>query len=278
MSRLGQVRFKLWGIVVEHFLAYDTPAFVRALSELEIHEGDVLMVHSSVSAHSGYQDRPLDMIGALKAAVGPDGLLVMPSMTYTDSSKAFLLRGAEMNVRRSASQMGLLTEVFRRGRDVRRSLSPTHPLLAWGGRAEHFLAGHHETDRPFGPDSPFQRLLDLDGKVLCIDAVPETVTFTHFLEDRIHDRLPFALYERERYTGKVIDADGRPHLVPTRVLSDESRRRRREDLLWKKARMLGITRRMRVGNTSLMLLRCRELTALVERMYSDGQSLFSDTA
>jgi aminoglycoside 3-N-acetyltransferase len=199
-------------------------------------------------------------------------------MTYTDSSKAFLLRGAEMNVRRSASQMGLLTEVFRRGRDVRRSLSPTHPLLAWGGRAEHFLAGHHETDRPFGPDSPFQRLLDLDGKVLCIDAVPETVTFTHFLEDRIHDRLPFALYERERYTGKVIDADGRPHLVPTRVLSDESRRRRREDLLWKKARMLGITRRMRVGNTSLMLLRCRELTALVERMYSDGQSLFSDTA
>ena len=278
MSRLGRVKFRLFGFIVERFLSYDATAFSRALSELGISGGDVLMVHSSLHAHSGYRGRPIDMIKALKDAVGPHGILVMPSMTYSDSSKAFLVRGMEMDVRRSPSRMGLLTEVFRRGKDVRRSLSPTHPLLAWGDRAEMFLAGHDQTDRPFGPASPFQRLLDLDGKILCIDAVPETITFTHFLEDRIADKLPLSLYEPDLYSGKVLDAAGRLRLVPTRVLSDESRQRRREERLWQKARSRGIMRRKKLGNTWLMLLRCRELAMLVENMYADGESLFADSS
>ncbi|MBK7674444.1 MAG: AAC(3) family N-acetyltransferase [Candidatus Accumulibacter sp.] len=275
MSWLGRIKFRTCGLIVERFLSYDAPAFTCALSELGIRSGDVLMVHSSLHAHSGYRDRPIDMIDALKCTLGSTGLLVMPSMTYTDSSKAFLSRGVEMKVRHSASKMGLLTEVFRRGKDVKRSLSPTHPLAAWGDRAEMFLAGHEKTDRPFGPDSPFQRLLELDGKILCIDTIPDAVTFTHFLEDRIQDKLPFPLYERDHYTGKVVDGDGRLHSVPTRVLSDDSRRYRREDVLWDKATARGVIRRKKVGNTTLMVLLCRELEALVENMYANGESLFS---
>ena len=275
MSWLGKSRFRLTGFVVRHFMTYDTDSFAKTLSELGVVPGDVLMVHSSLHANSGYRDRPVDMIGALKMAVGTRGLLVMPSMTYTDSSKAFLGRGEPMNQRRSPSKMGLLTEVFRRGKDVRRSLSPTHPLLAWGERAESFLDRHEKTDRSFGPASPFQRLLDLDGKVLCIDAVPETVTFTHFLEDRIQDKLPFQFYDEAHHVGKVVDSEGRTLEVPTRVLSEESRRRRREGALWENARRRRVTRYARVGNTRLMLLRCRELADLVDEMTANGESLFS---
>jgi len=275
MSWLGRVKYRLWGAYTRRFRSYDTAAFARVLADLGIAQGDVLMVHSSLHAHSGYSGRPVDMIDALKAAVGRGGLIVMPSMTYTDSSSAFLLRGEPMKVRHSASRMGLLTEVFRRGRDVHRSLSPTHPLLAWGERAESFLAGHDATDRSFGPASPFQRLLDLDGKVLCVGTVAETVTFTHFLEDRVRDRLPFELYEPGLLEGRVIDADGCLRIVPTRVLSAESRRRRREHVLWQKARARGVTRHRRLGNTRLMILDCRALTALVEEMYANGESLFA---
>jgi aminoglycoside 3-N-acetyltransferase len=275
MSWLGRLRFGLRGSLVERFQTYRTPAFADALTDLGIRKGDVLMVHASLRPHSGYQDRPVDMIGALKDAVGPRGLLIMPSMTYSDSSKAFLARGGEMNVKRSASRMGLLSEVFRRGRDVQRSLSPTHPLLAWGDEAERFLAGHDATDRPFGPDSPFQRLLDLDGKILCIDASPETITFTHFLEDRVQDRLPFALYEPDRYAGRVVDAAGNARIVPTRVLSDRSRQLREESPMWNTGRRRGILRRRSLGNTRLMVVGCRDLTALVEDMYASGESLFA---
>jgi aminoglycoside 3-N-acetyltransferase len=195
---------------------------------------------------------------------------VMPSMTYTDSSKDFLLRGEAMKLRHSPSRMGLLSEVFRRGKDMQRSLSPTHPLLAWGPSSEVFVADHDKTDRPFGPDSPFQRLLDLDGKVLCIDAASETITFTHFLEDRIRDRLPFDLYEAEHYPGKVVDAADVVRFIPTLVLSDESRRRRNERVLWKE----GVLRHKRVGNSTLSVVGCRELARFVDDADRDGSLIF----
>lgn len=274
MSRLGQIRFDLERLLVRCFRSYDTAAFAQALSALGVSRGDVLMVHSSLRANSGYTDRPLDMIGALKEAVGPTGLLVMPSMTYTDSSKAYLQRGEVMKQRLSPSRMGLLSEVFRRGKEVRRSLSPTHPLLAWGAGAEDFVAGHESTDRSFGSESPFQRLLDRGAKVLCIDTVAETITFTHFLEDRNRARLGFALYEPQPLDGTVLAADGRTLVVPTLVLSDESRRRRNEDRLWQRAAREGVTRRRRVGNTTLLTARCADLTRLADAMCAAGEAWF----
>ena len=118
-------------------------------------------------------------------------------------------------------------------------------------------------------------MVDYGGKVLCIDAVLESVTFTHFLEDQIQDKLPFRLYDEAHYTGEVIDSKGRSLEVPTRVLSNESRIRRREGSLWTKARRRGVTRYARVGNTRLILLSCRELADLVDEIYANGESLFS---
>ena len=275
MSLLGRLRFSLRGAVVERFLSYDATDFARALTTLGIRSGDVLMVHSSIRPASGFRGKPLDMINVLKHAVGPNGLLVMPSMTYSGSSKAFLEGGGELRVHRHPSRMGLMSEVFRRGKDTYRSLSPTHPLLAWGNGAAPFLADHHKTDRPFGPESPFARLLAMEGKILCVNAAPETITFTHFLEDRIQEKLPFALYEPACYTGRVIEADGTVHNVPTRVLSDESRRRRREEKLWRRARRTRVIHRARVGITRIEVVSCSDLTALVDTMYSEGESLFA---
>jgi aminoglycoside 3-N-acetyltransferase len=274
MSRLGEIRLRVQGFVVEHFLRYDSAALTRALGGLGIARGDVLMVHASLGPHSGFQGRPVDMIRCLQESIGLEGLLVMPSMTYSDSSKNHLLRSEPMNARRSPSRMGLLSEVFRRSAGVQRSLSPTHPLLAWGSRAGDFIAGHDETPRPFGPDSPFQRLLDLDGKILCINAALETITFTHFLEDRIQHQLPFALYDSTLYVGQVVDFDGATRQVPTRVLSDESRMRRNESTLWKSSEFKRILRQKRLGNTTFRLVSCRSLAALVEDMYRTGKSLF----
>lgn len=274
MSWLGQLRYRLRGAFVARFRSYGAEAFAAALQRLGVARGDALMVHASLHPHSGYTGRPADLVRVLKEAVGPEGLLVMPSMTYSDSTKAFLLRGEVVRQRTSASRMGLLSEVFRRGKDVRRSLSPAHPLLAWGADAEGFVAGHEKADRSFGEQSPFHRLLDRDAKVLCIDSAPESVTFTHHLEDRHRTRLPFALYDPQPLEGRIVDAAGQMHVVPTYVLSDQSRRRRREEILWRRAARDGLLRRARVGNTTLLLMRCRAMADLTDRMFAAGESFF----
>ncbi|MDX1656469.1 MAG: AAC(3) family N-acetyltransferase, partial [Candidatus Competibacteraceae bacterium] len=232
-------------------------------------------VHASWLSHNGFRGRPVELIEALKAVVGPGGLLSMTSMPYhNESSAQFLERGGVMDVRRSASRMGLLTEVFRRNRETRRSLSPTHPILAWGERADWFVADHQNCLSPFGPGSPFAKLLQLDGKILTLDAPFSTITFTHFLEDRIASSLPFSLYEPQPRTATVVDDQDRHLEVPVRVISREANARRREERLVAALEREGLLHRSRVGNTRLLLVECRAMTDCVDRMVAAGQSFF----
>jgi aminoglycoside 3-N-acetyltransferase len=266
---------KIKDLIIRGFLSYDRGKFASGLRSGGVQSGDVVMVHSSWMPGNGFLGKPLDMINGLKDVIGPDGLLSMVSMTYqNESSKQFLSRGVPMNVRRSASKMGLLTEVFRRGGNVKRSLSPTHPILAWGDRAEEFLAGHERTVYSFGKDSPFGKLLAAHGKILCIDAPFSTITFTHFLEDRIRDTLVFPLYDDQPVNGLVIDHDGNELTVPTYVLSEQANRLRREERLLAVLDREGIIKRWKIGNTRMLLIDCQEMTACVDAMVKEGASFF----
>ena len=269
------LRDRLKHLIVKHLLCYDGPALLRRLRRLGVRQGDTLMVHSSWKPLNGFRGRPADMIVALKQAVGETGLLVMPSLTYQNESSAeFLARGVPMNVRRSPSKMGLLTEVFRRNREVVRSLSPTHPLLAWGRGASEFVAGHDQAVEPFGTGSPFARLLERDSWILGIDAPFSTVTFTHFVEDRLADRLPFPFYDPEIRMGTVIDASGQTLHCPVRVISAQANRLRREERYIAQLRRQGWLRHQRIGNTRLLLLRCREMVECAEKMAMRGELFF----
>ena len=262
-------------LIIRYFLSYDSKALARALRKNGLGLGDVVMVHSSWLPSNGFVGKPVELIAALKEVVGSAGLLSMTSMTYqNESSREFLARQVPMKVRRSASKMGLLTEVFRRGKEVERSMSPTHPILAWGDRAEWFIAGHDRLEHSFGKGSPFDKLLELKGKILCIDAPFSTITFTHYLEDRIAATLPFDLYEPELMLGRVIDRDGGEHDVPTRVLSEAANSLRREVRLVQALDALGLIKRFRVGNTRFLLIECEPMTQCVDNMIAEGKGFF----
>jgi aminoglycoside 3-N-acetyltransferase len=274
-SRIADARKRAKRLVVKHLLSYDVSRFSHALDGLGLHSGSVVMVHASWRPDNGFCGRPVDLLGSLKSALGRQGLLVMPSLTYQNqSSKEFLKQGRPMNVRRSPSHMGLLSEVFRRGAETRRSLSPTHPLLAWGDAAEAFLRDHDKALVPFGPDSPFRRLLDLGGKILTFDAPFSTVTFTHFLEDRIASSLPFPLYEPEPVLGTIVDYQGATREVPVKVLSLAANALRREERLVARLEQEGVIIKRRIGNTRLLLMDTVAMTDTVDRMVARGESFF----
>ena len=52
--------------------------------ELGVKPGGVLLVHTSFSKIKPIEVRPLGLISALRSALGPDGTLVMPSMSCDD--------------------------------------------------------------------------------------------------------------------------------------------------------------------------------------------------
>ena len=65
-------------------VVYDRYILARHLRELGVEPGDVLVVHSSFRAVGPVEGGPTALILALMDAVGPEGTLVMPSMTDRD--------------------------------------------------------------------------------------------------------------------------------------------------------------------------------------------------
>ena len=266
---------KIKALVVSQFLSYTGADLDRFLTRIGVRRGDTLMLHSSWRPMNGFSGTPAQFCAALREHLGPEGLLVMPSLTYHNMSSAeFLALGKPMDVRRSPSAMGLLTEVFRRGKDVKRSLSPTHPLLAWGTDADSFLAGHEATDRPFGPDSPFARLLERNAMLLCLDCDFSSITFTHFVEDRLARTLSFPLYESEPMTGRSIDRNGNEIECRVRVLSAQANRLRREPRLVAHLTASGALKHERIGNSRFVWIRTGAHLAGADALVATGAHFF----
>ena len=63
----------------QRFLAFTPADLQRALVQLGVLSGDVLMVHSAFDRFLGFHGGPVDVIRALQQVVGPDGTLMMPT-------------------------------------------------------------------------------------------------------------------------------------------------------------------------------------------------------
>ena len=170
---------------------------------------DTLLVHSSMKS-IGVVDGGADaVLDALMEYFQDHGLLVFPTLTYhlNQSNPVF-------SVLDTPSQVGLLSDLFRKRPGVLRSLHPTHSVAAWGRDAAGFIAGHEMFSTPCARNSPWGRLADRKAKILFIGTKNICCnTFLHGVEEWFP--VPGMLTEnRERLL--VIDADGIEHVVPSR--------------------------------------------------------------
>ncbi|SIS47769.1 AAC(3) family N-acetyltransferase [Neptunomonas antarctica] len=239
---------------------YNAQKLSKALDRLGIQEGDVLMVHSSWLPDNGFAGTAKQFIDSLKSAIGDDGLLAMMSMPYqNESTKQYLSKNLVFKVKRTPSKVGLLTEVFRRGKNVVRSFNSAHPVVAWGGGSKTFVADHNLTECSFGKGSPFDKLAQLDGKILLVDAPFNTITFNHYLESLNEADYPVQLFDHEVVRGRVLDEDGAVVGFSTKVLAKESSGYRIDDRLEAEMDKRGLIRRLRVGGTRLILVNTSDL-------------------
>jgi aminoglycoside 3-N-acetyltransferase len=170
--------------------------------------------------------------------------------------------------------MGIITEIFRRRRDVVRSLSATHPILALGPRAAWLALGHERCVYPCGPGSPFERMLEADARMLFFDLPFVGFTFVHYIEHRIQDRLPFALYEREPRRTRVVDYEGNLQEPECYVFSREASARRSVEVITGAMRREGTASWKRVGNTQIVVAKMSDALATGLRLAASGRVPF----
>jgi aminoglycoside N3'-acetyltransferase len=194
-----------------------------ALKTLDVREGQGLLVHSAVQ----FLGRPAGGVGmyyeALCEALGiggersaisdqgsadelesspsypqpPTGTLAVPTFNFA------FARGEPYDPRATPSQgMGVFSEYVRQRPEARRTLHPMQSLAAVG-RWANDLAGR-DTPSAFDPGSAFERMLELDFRLLLLGADIQAVSMLHYSEQRA--RVPYRYWKE--FQGQVRTLEG----------------------------------------------------------------------
>lgn len=167
------------------------------LRALGVGEGDLLLVHTSLSSLGWVAGAAPAVVEALLDAVGEAGTLVMPGFTSHLSEPSHwqnppvpeawwpVIR-AEMVAfdprTTPVLHVGAVPEAFRSYPGVLRSSHPQSSFLARGPRAAEVVA-EHPLESSFGASSPLGRLRDLGARVLLLGAGFGACTCFHLAEE-----------------------------------------------------------------------------------------------
>jgi len=185
----------------------------KGLRQLGLETGQVVLVHSNLRALAPARELVKlsncgsdVVIDGFLEAVGPDGLVVVPTLTGTFAKSEPGPQSYAFDPAETPSRVGSVTNVFWRRPGAKRSKHPTHSLAAIGRRAEEFVADH-EKGSTFDMRSPYRRLYDWDGQICFFGTDMRTCTTLHAVEDWMD--LPYMMEAQALVKGP----DGKPQTV-----------------------------------------------------------------
>ncbi len=191
---------------------FTTKELIAQVREMIDWDFEILMVHSSYEQLLPmYSGNIQELLAELMAFCGPNRTFAMPAFILGapeyDPIK-YYRRVGKFDVRRSISEMGLMTESFRRKPGVRRSLHPTHSICALGPLAEELTAKHHLAVTQKGKNSPFEFMAKRKTAILGIGVeYYRSLTQLKSVEDLLEDDFPIPS-KKEIVDVKMIDDRG----------------------------------------------------------------------
>ena len=141
------MRTKMRPVLRTVYGGFDSAALKEHLDQRVGRDFEILMVHSSINHMKPmYDDNPLQFVQMLIEFCGAERTLAMPAFYFGDLElgrmSATFEKNPRFDLRRTPSQMGLATEIFRRTRGVRQSRHPVYRVCALGPLAEALTTGH----------------------------------------------------------------------------------------------------------------------------------------
>ncbi len=157
----------------------------KAVEALGIKKGDTVLVHSSFKSMGKVIGGAEDVIGGFLDVIGDEGTLVFPTFTQKDFANAYETWHID-----KPSDTGYLTNYFRLREGSIRSDQATHSVSACGKHAAYLTKTHGHThkrfgnmgDTPFSADSPWEKMYNMDVKVVLLGVGESSTTFRHYAE------------------------------------------------------------------------------------------------
>jgi aminoglycoside 3-N-acetyltransferase len=154
----------------------DTDSITIGLKELGVVSGDKILVHSSMAAIGDVDGGADTVIDALINAVGPDGMIVVPTFACV----------APYDRRTSKTPLGAVSDRLWRRPGAVRSLHPTHSVAAIGKGAEELVKDHEKAPTAYAEGTPYYKLTQMGGKILLLGVDQDRNTTMHAVESIAH--------------------------------------------------------------------------------------------
>lgn len=247
---------------------------ISGLVEAGLEEGDVVLTHSSLNRFGKVDGGADTVIDAILEAIGPSGTLLMPTFTIWDG------RLFDARSRPADKSMGKIPETLRRRVGTRRSAHPTHSVAAIGAKARELTEGHEKCIYSYGHGSPFEKLIDADGKILLLGLDQRINSSVHCFED-IHDNYPIRRHLLELYEVDVIDCDGVKSICKTKrfdpAVSNHRDYQAKDGFLKLDIylREHGMMTETRIGNAPIRLMKSLDLMFALEELLKKGITIYT---
>jgi aminoglycoside 3-N-acetyltransferase len=163
------------------------------LRQAGVEPGSVVLVHGSLKSMGWVEGGAPTVIAAFRSVLGPGGTLVVPTLCQRDMERRF----ETWDIRRSPSDVGLVTETLRLMPEAFRSDHATHSVAAIGPRAEELVRDHvRACGRPspwgpaaFGHGSPWERLHQANGRLVFLGVTLSCNTMCHYVQALLVERI-----------------------------------------------------------------------------------------
>jgi aminoglycoside 3-N-acetyltransferase len=227
----------------------------KALSDAGLGKGDLVMVHSDISAFGklGEARGKEQLLGSLLSAflnVIDGGTLVVPTYTYS------FCKDEVFDVKNTKSTVGNFTEFVRMQPSAIRSIDPIFSHAAIGKDAKKLLQGVSASC--FGEDSFFDRFYHADGKIMNFGKFFD-ITFIHYIERKYGVDYRYD----KQFSGEIIKEDGahlnRDVTFYVRALPEEGKTVVYEmPKLGDELERRGLLKRVALGDSFILLSKARD--------------------
>lgn len=189
---------------------------IEQLKKVGLKSGEVVMLHSSLSKMGYVEGGPQTIIDSILNVIGDEGTLVMPAFPAIGFNYDYLMTNPVFDIANTPSKMGVITEVFRKMKQVKRSLHPTDSVCALGKQADYLTKDHVNQLTPYNENSPFYRLCELKAKIILMGVDLNSLTNFHTLEDAVPD-FEYPVYHQTIFNTQLIDESGKTLVMKTKV-------------------------------------------------------------
>ena len=170
------------------------------LVKLGIMDGDCILLHSSLKSIGYVEGGANTVIDALIERISSLGTLVVPTYPLLGTMLNTCLRKDYIfDLSKPSTTIGVIPSVFLTYKNTISSIHPTHSMSAFGKNAKFVTESHHIGNETYGKNSPWAKIIELNGKILGIGISLAWHTIYHYVEDIMGEEFPIKVKLEQSY-------------------------------------------------------------------------------